>query len=146
MRGITPLLVFIVLGLSAGAAAAGDYARTHSPLDREVSEKAVESLDVDNTEVHPASSSTEYAAAVSTLAYSSSSEIFYFWLDGEAVPRSESSCDNTSKFAIRVVPPNEGLISQVKMAFLSGKQINVYWDWENCAGSAISPHYIKVYR
>ncbi|MBL4686721.1 MAG: hypothetical protein JKY37_19140 [Nannocystaceae bacterium] len=41
---------------------------------------------------------------------------------------------------------NEALVAQVRMAFLSGKPVRVYWQPGACAGSSPAPHYIKIYK
>ena len=89
---------------------------------------------------------TDVPYAVETVAYSSASGNFYFWLDGFEVSSSDSTCDNGTKFGVSSNDQNDELIAQVKMAFLSGRKINVYWDSGTCVGGAPGPHYIKTYR
>ena len=87
-----------------------------------------------------------HAMGVTTVSYSSESENFYFWLDGPNPDKSQTNCSNPEKFGVPVEPENEELIAQVKMAFLSGKQVKVSWYDDECAGGAPLPFYIKTYR
>lgn len=89
---------------------------------------------------------TPSATGVTTISYSSSSSNFYFWLDGIQPSGLSTNCLNTTKFGIPVKKSTDELIAQVKMAFLSGKQVKVSWKSTGCAGGAPTPFYIKVYR
>lgn len=89
---------------------------------------------------------TNTSYAVETIAYSASSENFYFWLDGYTVPSQSTACGNGTKFGIHVNAANEELIEQVEMAFLSGRKMKIYWPYDVCVGGAPGPHYVKLYR
>ena len=87
-----------------------------------------------------------HATGVTTISYSAVSGNFYFWLDEFTLGAGDSSCATSAKFGIPVNATSTPLIDQVKMAFLSGKQVKVTWNTGACTGGGMRPHYVKVYR
>ena len=91
------------------------------------------------------------AKQVSTIAYSADTEVFYFWLDGYTITSSVSDCSDITKFGIVTTSTADAqLVAVIKMAFLSGKSVKVYWNKQDCTGTGTSgstePYYIKVYQ
>ena len=141
MRKLASLMVVAAIGLAPVLASA------QLQMSRTLLEPTYEKVPTESVPMPP--ETTPHATGVERVAYSSASEIFYFWLDGITVDPGQSDCedpDRLDRFAIRDEPQNEELIAQIKMAFLSGKQLNATWDRGTCAGGAVAPHYIKLYR
>ncbi len=83
---------------------------------------------------------------VDTVAVSNNSGYFTFWL---AAGVGGSGCQINDRFSIKLNDPNaQHVMDIIKMAFLSGHPVRVWWD--GCSGSGTSgaprPNYIKIYR
>jgi len=128
----------LLIVFSSMSASAGEFGRTQTVEYTEANNNGMQITTTDIT--------SEYATGVTEISYSSNSENFYFWLDEFDWTDTGSICIVHEKFGVRVEPTNAPLIDQVKMAFLSGKQIKVTWNTGACTGGGVRPHYIKIYR
>lgn len=81
---------------------------------------------------------------VSTIGATTGSGYFSFWLEE---PTKTTGCGDGNKFSIKIDATNaKEIIDIVKMAFLSGHPVRVWWNGCTHANSAGLPTYVKIYR